>query len=224
MMVGHRGGRREREGRARKRNALLLEELLDAGDIGADDCRFGDHQWLVSIADVVGVEAPLLGRVRLDQEHRLRSLHDHDDGPRLVQDQAVATAQDRAPRKEKTEVEAAVRPAPCAHVQPVIPAERDRVAGVAAGRGRQSVLAMDVLDDNQNRKYRWASGSTPAASLVSSSPSARTSYVSGLTLMAGSASLRTRSRLPIVRQPRTPTNGRVSPDKALDWIPAWLTK
>src|SRR5262245_40624513 len=87
-MAGRQGGGGEREWRVGKRNTVLLEELFDAGDIGADDAAFGDHQWLVPVADVVGVEPPLLWRARLDQEHRLRPLHDDDDGLRLVEDEA----------------------------------------------------------------------------------------------------------------------------------------
>src|SRR5262249_16105896 len=66
-MVGHRNVRRERASRAREENVLPLEELFDTGHIGTHDCSFGDHQWLVPIADMVGVETPLLRRARLDQ-------------------------------------------------------------------------------------------------------------------------------------------------------------
>src|SRR5262245_25166498 len=168
MLDGDRGGGRERELRARKGNALLLEKLFDAVDIRADDPGFSNHQGLVPIADVVRVEPPLLGRARFDQEHRLRSLNDDDDGLRLLEDQAVTAPQHRAAREQKTEGDSAVRPPPSVYAQSVVPSERDRVARVAANRDRQRVVGMDLLDDDQNRKYRWASGSTSAGSLVSS--------------------------------------------------------
>src|ERR671937_222786 len=63
---------------------------------------FSDHQWLVAIADVVRVEAPLPGRARLDKERRLGPLDD-DDSLHFVEDEEVAGAQDRAARKAKTE-------------------------------------------------------------------------------------------------------------------------
>ena len=168
MMAGHRGGGCERKRRARKWNAVLLEELFDAGQVRADDSGFGDHQRLVPIADVVCEQSPFLGRARLDEEHRLRPLGDDDHGFLPVDDQAVTAAQDRAPRKRKTERDSAVRPSRSAHVQSVFPSERDRVASVAAGRWRQRILAKGLIDDGQNRKYRCASGSTSAGSLVSS--------------------------------------------------------
>src|SRR5262245_60512674 len=167
-MAGRRAGGDERECRVRKGNALLLEEPLDAGDVGADDARLGDHQWLVPIADVVGVEPPLLWGARLDQEHRLRPIYDNDNGLCLVEDEAVTAAHDRAARKGHTEHEPAIGPPPSTQMQSVFPSECDRVAGVAANRGRERVLAMDLLDDDQNRKYRCASGRTSAGSLVSS--------------------------------------------------------
>ena len=58
----------------------------------------------------------------------------------------------------------------------------------------------------QNRKYRCASGSTVAGSERRTSPSAVTAYVSGSTVMTGSASFSFMSRLPSVRQPRTATS------------------
>src|SRR5215831_15268195 len=124
MVAGRRGDGRERPRRPRKRNALLLEELFDPADIGADDARSADHQWLVPIADVVGVEAPLLWRARLDQEHRFWPLHDDDDDLRPVEDETVAAAQDRAARERKTEHEAAVGPSPSASMHSVFPSER----------------------------------------------------------------------------------------------------
>src|SRR5262245_9397453 len=130
VMVGDAGGGRERERRARGWNVLLLEEVFGASDIGADDSRWGGHQWPVAIGDAVRVEPPRLGRAGLDQERRLGPLNNKDDGLRLVQD----------------------------------------VSGVGARRHRERVLAMDPLDDDQNRKYRCASGNTSAGSLVSSWP------------------------------------------------------
>src|SRR5581483_9976706 len=65
----------------------------------------------------------------------------------------------------------------------------------------------------QNRKYRWAMGRTRAGSHASSTPSARTAYVSGSTSIRGNASLCTMSRLPIPRHPRTATAGRASPSR-----------
>jgi hypothetical protein len=168
MMVASCGGRRERKRRAYKRNPLLLEELFDAGDVGAKDSRIRDHQWLMLIANLVRIEAPLPGRARLDEEHRLRPLDDDDNGFQLVENQTVAVTQDRAAPKEETEHDTCVRPPPAVHAQSVVPSEGYRVAGVAAGRGRQGALTMRLLDDDQNRKYRWASGSTSAGSLVSS--------------------------------------------------------
>src|SRR5262249_59624273 len=113
-------------------------------------------------------EPPLLWRARLDQEHRLRPIYDNDDGLRLVEDEAVAAAQDRAARKGHTEHEPAIGPPPSTQMQSVFPSECDRVAGVAADRRRQRVLAMDLLDDDQNRKYRCASGRTARGSPVAS--------------------------------------------------------
>src|SRR5262245_59110365 len=152
LVTAPRGGRGERERRARKGNALLLQELCDASDIGADDSRFRDHQWLMPVADVVGVESPLLGRARLDQEHRLRPLDDKDDGLQLVEDQTVAAAQHRAARKGKTERESAVGPSASAYTQSVFPSARDRVAGIAAGDGRQRVVGLGQLGDYHTRK------------------------------------------------------------------------
>src|SRR5262245_45806254 len=154
MMAGTRGGGREREHRAGKGNTLLLEELFDTSDVRADDSRFRDHEGLVPIADVVGVEPPLLRRARLDQEHGLAPLDDDDDGLHLVENQAVTATQDRAARKEEGEHDPSIRPSPSMHAQSVVPSERERVTGVAARRDRQRVLGMGSLDDNQNRKYR----------------------------------------------------------------------
>src|SRR6185369_9053793 len=105
-------------------------------------------------------QSPFVGRARLDEEHWLRPLDDDDDGFRLVDDQAVAAAQDRAAWKRKTKRDSAVRPSRSARAQSVFPSERDRVASVASGRWRQRVLAKGLIDDGQNRKYRCASGST----------------------------------------------------------------
>src|SRR5262245_36742155 len=148
-VAGCRNGGRERERRARKRNALLLEKLFDPGHVGADDSGFGDHQRLVPIADVVREQPPLLGVARLDDEHRLRSLDDDDDGLRVVDDQAVTAAQDRASRKGKSERDAAVRPPLRVHAQPVVPSKRQCVASIAPGRRRQGVLAKYLFDDRQ---------------------------------------------------------------------------
>ena len=101
MIAGDRGGGRERERRARKRNALLLEELFDAGHVRADDSGFSDHQRLVPISDVVREQPPLLGRAWFDAEHRLRLFDDDDDGLRLIDDQTVAAAQDRARGRDR---------------------------------------------------------------------------------------------------------------------------
>ena len=87
---------------------MLLEELFDAGLVWAEEPGFGDHQRLMAIADVVGEQAPLLRCTRLDDKHRLGPLHDDDDGLHLIEDEAVAVAQDRTPRKEKTKREPAV--------------------------------------------------------------------------------------------------------------------
>src|SRR5262249_61628798 len=93
VVRGRRGGR-ERDRRTRKGNSVLFEELPHPGGIRTDDSRVGDHQWLVPIADVVRVESPLLGRVRLDEEHRLGLLDDHDDGPYFVGGPAVGARVD----------------------------------------------------------------------------------------------------------------------------------
>ena len=60
-------------------------------------------------------------------------------------------------------------------VDAIFPRERQGVAAERSRRLRQIGLAVHALDDGQNRKYLCASGSTSAGSLVSSSPSARTS-------------------------------------------------
>jgi hypothetical protein len=137
---------------------VLFEELFDACDIGADDSGVDDHQRLVPIADVIRKQPPFLGRARLAQEHRLGPLDDDDDSVHLVQDEAVAAAQHCAARKGKTERDAPVRSPLSAHTRPVVPSQRDRVAGVAAGRGGQCVLRMGLLDDDQGRKYHCATG------------------------------------------------------------------
>src|SRR5262249_11737223 len=124
MIAGHRGGGREGKRGARGGNSVLLEEPFHAGDIGADESRVGDHQWLVAIAYVVRVESPFLGCARLDQEDRLGALDDHDDALRLVEDEVVATAQDRAARKGETEHEPAVGPSPSADLPSVLPSQR----------------------------------------------------------------------------------------------------
>src|SRR5690242_8105770 len=63
----------------------------------------------------------------------------------------------------------------------------------------------------QNRKYLCASGSTWAGSHVSNSPFARTSYVSGSTVIFGNALFHFKSRLLIFRQPFTASTRLVSP-------------
>src|SRR5262249_58703935 len=58
IMAVPRGDGRERERRASEGNALPFEELLDAGDLRADDRAAGDHHRLMPIADVVREERP----------------------------------------------------------------------------------------------------------------------------------------------------------------------
>src|ERR1700744_2954035 len=63
--------------------------------------------------------------------------------------------------------------------------------------GIPGALRQDRRGAHQNRKYRWAIGSTCAGSHVRSTPSARTSYVSGSTSMLGVASLLIIDALPM---------------------------
>src|SRR5690606_15999401 len=62
---------------------------------------------------------------------------------------------------------------------------------------------LELRSKRQNKKYLCAIGSTSAGSHVMSSPSTRTSYVSGFTSIRGVLSLRIISFLPMLRQLRT---------------------
>ena len=68
--------RREREHRLRMRDVLLVQQLLDSGQVRADERAVRDHDRLVAVADVIRVERPLLRRTRLDDEDRLRPFDD----------------------------------------------------------------------------------------------------------------------------------------------------
>ena len=74
---------------------------------------------------------------------------------------------------------------------PRVAVAADRQRGVAELHQRSSAGTRPAWErlarwsDPQNRKYRWASGSSFAGSQASSSPSAQTRYVSGSTSISG---------------------------------------
>ena len=81
-------------------NPVLLEHLLHARQVGAHDRIVRDHQRLMAVADVIRRSGPHSGGVRRSHdEHRLGRFNNHDDQRELVDDEAVASAEDRPARQ-----------------------------------------------------------------------------------------------------------------------------
>ena len=89
--------------------------------------------------------------------------------------------------------------------------ERHRMASPERKKPPGKYGGARLVPPHQNRKYRWAIGSTRAGSHVRLSPSARTTYVSGSTSILGSASFQIMSRLPIRRHPLTAIRASIPP-------------
>jgi hypothetical protein len=183
------------------RDAVILQQHLDAGHLVADERSLGDHQRLMPVADVIREQPPLRRCLRLDHESRLEALAHFDDRARLVEHETVAGPQDTAPRQRRTELKTTIGTPPPARFEPFFPskpilsrahsrADAGSVSSRCAASATGRALNIDMADWRfQNRKYRGASGRTSAGSHRNSSPSALTSYESGSTSISGSASI-----------------------------------
>ena len=139
--------RRERHRAARVRDPMLLQERLDARNVGTDERAVGDHQRLMPIADVIRERAPLAGGLRLDDKDRLGPLDDRDDKALDVEDQEVAGTQHRSARQRRAELDAAVAAPPTVNVRAILPAERHRIARIAARRVGK-LIAIDPFNNS----------------------------------------------------------------------------
>ncbi|GAB5542031.1 MAG: hypothetical protein SangKO_017910 [Sandaracinaceae bacterium] len=137
----------------------------------------------MAVAEVVGrAEQP--GHVRAPGRRQRLERGDDPDHGAVTRAQAVAAAKDGAARKEEPHVapicQARSEPAPLAV------AEGEGELDARGAVGIEDIFMEDIVDfehreppgrkgRGQNKKYRWAIGSTSAGSQVRSTPSARTS-------------------------------------------------
>ena len=93
--------RRGREGNLGTRvwDPVMLQEQLDARHIRAHERALGDHQRLMAVADVIREESPLGRGSRLNHKRCLESLDDFDHEARLLDDEAVAAAENVVTRQ-----------------------------------------------------------------------------------------------------------------------------
>ena len=150
--------RRGRDGRERHHRPgvghAVLIQLFDARHIRAEQRVGGDHDRLMTIADVISPQSPFGGRMGLDHEHRLRPLNHRDDSRLRIEHQIVAGAQNAASGQRQAEVDAAVASPPTVTLQAILPSERDGVARVAARAGPGSsdsrwTRSTTVIDNSQ---------------------------------------------------------------------------
>ena len=150
MVVSRHGRRRcERQHRPGVRDVLLVEELLDAGEVGTNDRSVGQHHRLMAIADVIGEQSPLACRPGLDHEHRFRPLDHRYHHSRFVEHQTVAPAQHRPARQRQGEFDTAVGSPLAVRLHAIFPAERNGVTAVVMSTIGEGGWRVEMVYDRQ---------------------------------------------------------------------------
>ena len=104
--------RRERLLGSLEGNAVMVEHLYHAGNVGADDAFVLEHQRLMAVANLVGEPRPVGRRPGTNHEHRFPTFDDADDEPQRLEDQAIALAKDAGARERRGEFDASIGDAP----------------------------------------------------------------------------------------------------------------
>ena len=111
------------------------------GQSGQTIASSADHHRLVTVADVIGEQSAhsrwSLGRI---DEHRLLALHHADDDPLGIEDETIASCRTVPRGSAVANSKPAIRAPPRAHLQPIFPAERHRVALEVTRRRRRQRL------------------------------------------------------------------------------------
>ncbi len=153
LMSRHCRGGRERQRGSRVRHLVLLEQQLDTRDIGTDERVVGDHDRLMTVADVIGEERPLRCAARLDDEDRFRPFDHGDDQLLSVEHEKVSRVKHRAARKRRAEFDAAIRPPPPMHMRAIFPAQGNSVSLVVAGPFGKFGLSIETCNDNHEFQH-----------------------------------------------------------------------
>jgi hypothetical protein len=82
----------------------LIEETPHGRVLKEDELGFTDHDFLMPIADMIGIICPFLRSLRLHDIYGFRRFLDSHDCSLRLEDHAVASLQDRAARKRNAEL------------------------------------------------------------------------------------------------------------------------
>ena len=147
LMLGNLSDWREWTDLAGKRDTVISEDLLHPGRVGTHHRVVSDHHRLMTVADVIGKEAPLAPSLGANHEDRFGTFHDADNEPRHIEDEAVALPQDRAASERRRKFETERGPPSRATLYAIFPAERHRIARIAERCAGQSIRWVNFFRD-----------------------------------------------------------------------------
>jgi hypothetical protein len=134
---------------ARERDAVIRQQLIHAQRVRAHNGIVGNHDRLVTVANVIRKDSPFAIAGRTNDEHWFLELDHADDTPFSGKHKAIVLLQDRASPERRGKFETAVRSPPGAGAQPFLPAQGQCVGLERTHLAWQAVEGLSIFDDRR---------------------------------------------------------------------------